>query len=168
MDIYLPPGEDDLPEGLAKLPRTSWSVPSGYTEQHIQGITDWNVSTVVNSTFHDGYHTIEEVKSFMDKLVATFPDTAQLTGFGQTAEGREMYALTISSGPYKSRVYEQDEELPEDLKSRKKKKKQKTRPPLKTSEKLGIVIMGAQHAREVRSRVSYVIVMEPTNFYISG
>lgn len=56
-----------------------------------------------------------------------------------------MMGLTISSGVYDKRRYD---EVADELK--KKKKKKKTRPPLRESEKLGIVILGAQHAREVR------------------
>jgi hypothetical protein len=59
-----------------------------------------------------------------------------------------MMGLTISSGDYDNRKRRYDE-VADELKKKKKKKK-KTRPPLRESEKLGIVILGAQHAREVR------------------
>jgi len=96
---------------------------------------------VQNSTFHDVYHPLEEVQTFLTQLAATFPESARLSKFGHSAEGRSVIALTISSGGYV------DKKKGDGSKQRKRKK---TRPPLQEGEKLGIVIVGAQHAREVR------------------
>ncbi|KAF9531472.1 hypothetical protein CPB83DRAFT_849072 [Crepidotus variabilis] len=154
VDIYLPPGGPSLPDELKKLTRTSWIVPAAQPEPLVRVSTEWNVSTVVNSTFHDNYHPIEEVKDFMKQLVAVYPSTTQLTNFGQTAEGRELLALTISSGVYNLQEVDEVEEeiVEEDFQGKKKKKtkhsRKKTRPPLRVTEKLGVVIIGAQHARE--------------------
>lgn len=97
------------------------------------------MQSLQNSTFHDNYQPLNEVQSFLTELSVAFPNITRLAHFGQTAEGRQMMGLTISSGTY--------EEMTGILNMKRKKKK--TRPPLRSHEKLGIVIVGAQHAREV-------------------
>jgi len=80
--------------------------------------------------------------SVVSHSAAIFPDSAHLSNVGQSAEGRSMIALTISSGGYVNKKKGGGS---------KQKKKKKVRPPLQEGEKLGVVIIGAQHAREVQS-----------------
>ena len=74
----------------------------------------------------------------MQELADAHPDTAHLINFGRSAEGRDILGLTISTGDDES----------EDVNGGKKKKKKK-KGTRKQKEKLGFVIQGAQHAREV-------------------
>ena len=74
----------------------------------------------------------------MQELVDAHPEIARLVKFGRSAEGRDIQGLTISTG---------DDEREEVNGGKKKKKKKKG--PRKQKEKLGFVIQGAQHAREV-------------------
>jgi hypothetical protein len=113
-----------------------------------------------NSTFHNTYHPLNEVQSFLKQLTVAFPNITRLASFGLTAEGRQMMGLTISSGVYDNRKRRHSyDEVADEL----KKKKKKTRPPLRESEKLGIVILGAQHAREVR----FIILQAEGSFNLS-
>ena len=137
MDIYSPPDAPFLPSELTSLPHTITTIPpTTVSSKPIRANTDWNVSSLRNSTFHDVYHPLLEVESFLNQLLSAFPNTTHLSNLGQSAEGRNMVALTISSGKYPD-------------KKAKDKKKKKT-PIGRDGEKLGFVIIGAQHAREVR------------------
>jgi Zinc carboxypeptidase len=91
------------------------------------------MSSVENTTFHDSYHPLSQIENFMQELVDGHPETARLINFGRSAEGRDILGLTISTGDDES----------EEVNGRKKKRKRKQK------EKLGFVIQGAQHAREV-------------------
>ena len=98
------------------------------------------MSTLENTTFHDSYHPLSQIESFMLELVDTHPETARLINLGRSAEGRDVLGLTISTG-----YDDESEEDNAETRSRRKKKKG----PRKQREKLGFVIQGAQHAREV-------------------
>ena len=77
----------------------------------------------------------------MHKLVDMYPKTVHLVNFGRSAEGRDIFGLTISAA--------EDDESSEENGKKKKKKKKKQRRLRKQKDKLGFVIQGAQHAREV-------------------
>ena len=83
-----------------------------------------------NTTFHESYHPLSQIEDFMRELADTYPQTASLISIGRSAEGRDIFALTISA-----------EEIVEDFGERKTLGRQR--------EKLGFVIQGAQHVREV-------------------
>jgi len=143
VDIYSPPDAPFLPAELANMPHTTTPIPSQPPSKLThETITDWNVTSLRNSTFHDAYHPLHEVESFLNQLVSAFPNMTTLTNLGRTAEGRQMVGLTVSSGKYA-------EEEEDDDGKKKKKKKKKTKAPIgRDGEKLGFVIIGAQHARE--------------------
>ncbi|KAF8901460.1 peptidase M14 [Gymnopilus junonius] len=95
----------------------------------------WDLSSLTNTSFHESYHPLHEVESFLNQLVFANPNTTRLSNIGHSADGKEMTALTISSGEYKGGD------------KKKKGKEKKGRAP-RANEKLGFVIIGAQHARE--------------------
>lgn len=66
------------------------------------------------------YHSYEEISAELSRLAEQYPDKAEKVSLGKTHEGRDIWALRVSS----------------DIKSR------------ATSEKPGIVITGLHHARE--------------------
>ncbi|PPR04132.1 hypothetical protein CVT26_001324 [Gymnopilus dilepis] len=136
LDIYSPPDYPLLPDALGTIPHTSTQISTSVPKQ-LRSNLSWNLSTLTNTSFHDTYHPLQEVESFLEQLVATYPNVTRLTNLGHSAEGREMFALTISSGEYKNAK----------KKKKKKEKERKGRTP-RESEKLGFVIVGAQHARE--------------------
>ena len=77
----------------------------------------------------------------MRQLADRHPETMRLINLGRSAEGRDVLGLTISEA--------EEEEREEGNGTKKKKKKKKKKTMRKQGEKLGFVIQGAQHAREV-------------------
>lgn len=142
---------------LQELPHSVISIPSpDPPKRPFLPAHPLNLSSTYTE-FHDFYHPLDEIYSFFDQLVAQFPDVTRMVELGRTAEGRKIFGLSVSTGPYQnipsgakmtdSPRRKGDEE--DTLKKRKKNKKSH-RPPLRDTEKLSFVIMGAQHAREVR------------------
>lgn len=107
----------------------------------------WGLSNFTNTTYHNSYHPLFEIDSFMDHLAALYPEHVSIYELGHSAEGREMLAMHIHEG------FSEGENVDT---------KRKTRTP---NGKKGFVIMGAQHAREVCSVVDlpYLTYM-PTYF----
>jgi hypothetical protein len=99
------------------------------------------MSSLENTTFHDSYPPLSQIESFMQELVDMYPETARLVNLGRSAEGRDILGLTISTGD--------DDESEEGDGEKKKRKKKKKNGSKQQREKLGFVIQGAQHAREV-------------------
>lgn len=90
----------------------------------------------MNSTFHEFYHPLSDTEEFMHQLTLQFPNNTEVKRIGLSAEGRDLFALTVSKpGDY----------VPSDNDGRKKKKKKRPHP----LHKLNVVVVGAQHAREV-------------------
>ena len=87
---------------------------------------------------------------------------------GRSAEGRKIMGVSVSTGGYgnggarrhrgRGRGLEdiEGDERAETQRKKKKKDKKTRRPPLRDTEKLGFVIIGAQHAREVRLQSSVI------------
>ncbi|KAF8964503.1 hypothetical protein BDZ97DRAFT_1815426 [Flammula alnicola] len=116
------------------------SFPARYT-------VEWNVTSLQNTTFHESYHPLYEVQSFLNQLANAYPNITRVVKLGQSAEGRDMTGLTISTGPYNEAEEGEEDEGKKTKKKSKKSKKTKT-PGARDGEKMGFVIVGAQHARE--------------------
>ncbi|PAV18089.1 Zn-dependent exopeptidase [Pyrrhoderma noxium] len=86
------------------------------------GNDSWDLSYFENTTFHNDYHPLYEVDEFLEHIAALFPERVTLFELGHSAEGREMYAVRISSNA--DAVVRGGER------------------------RTGFVISGAQHARE--------------------
>ncbi|KAF9472375.1 peptidase M14 [Pholiota conissans] len=140
VDVYFPSNEPSLPEELARLPHTMITIPSTVSRP-LQLQTDWNITSLDNTTFHETYHPLEEVQTFIQQLADAHPNITRLINLGQSAEGRPMQGLTISTGPYNESELER-------YGRRKGAKKTKKKPTAHDGRKLGFVIVGAQHARE--------------------
>jgi len=95
------------------------------------------LSSLENTTYHSDYHPLFEIDGFLNGLVAFYPNTTQVHKLGHSGEGREMVGITISKGA--------------ELEKTMQKKKNHPRPYTKPS----FVIIGAQHAREVRFLCTY-------------
>ena len=93
-----------------------------------QNLTGWDM-TFSNSTFHSSYHPLPEVEAFVLKLAKEHPDLVELISIGRTSEQREMTVLKISdtNKPASGGKYEAS-----------------------MRSKGSVVVIGAQHAREVR------------------
>jgi len=140
VDIYSPPGGPLLPKELIGMPHTVTSVPTkNSTPRRLRA--NWETESFTNSSFHDYYHPLDEVELFLKQLSSTHSNTTQLKTIGQSSEGKDIFALSISSGGY-------SEEDDTGKKKRRKKKGKRAIPH--EGEKMGFVIIGAQHAREVR------------------
>lgn len=84
--------------------------------------------TFSNSTFHSSYHPLPEVETFISDLAKEHPDLVELISIGRTSEQREMTAVKIS---------DTNRSIPSG------KNRDSPKP------KGAVVIIGAQHAREV-------------------
>lgn len=133
IDIYTPP-EGGFPTDLQNLPHTTSFVPLYQTRDQHLSLRPWRLGTLQNSTFHEVYHPLPEIRKFLRKLEELHPNVTQLSKIGLSAEGRPIHAVTLSK----------TSSLVEAEGAKKKKKKKKKRP----TEKLDFVIVGAQHARE--------------------
>jgi len=108
---------------------------------------------VENNTFHETYHSLVDVDAFMFALAGNYSDRAHLLQLGHTGEGREMYALKISSGA-SSTDFEEEVEVDGErrcITSRRGRKGRgrKPKPNGPTGDqKPAVVIFGPQHARE--------------------
>ncbi|TDL18656.1 hypothetical protein BD410DRAFT_793044 [Rickenella mellea] len=119
-----------LPKLLSKgtaIPPAIYSVPTDDTQRPIE---EWNIRSFQNTTFHGQYHPLYEIDGFMEDLAALHPDLVKLVNIGHSAEGREMFAISISK--------------PTELGEQKRKGKEGE----KSTGKPGFVVTGAQHARE--------------------
>lgn len=89
---------------------------------------DWNV-TSLSSPFHDAYHTLDDMHTFGDALVAAFPNIITSFDVGTTAEGRTIraWSATIDEEPTPG--------VPEDG-------------DVDDEEKYEFVVQANQHARE--------------------
>jgi extracellular matrix protein 14 len=88
---------------------------------------DWELSSFTNSSFHKNYHPLYEIGEFIQELARLHPDIVNIHNIGRTGEGREILAMTLSTPPTDAMMRS-----------------------LPGPGKLGFVIVGAQHAREVR------------------
>lgn len=84
--------------------------------------------TFSNSTFHSSYHSLSEIENFISGLAKEHPDLVELISIGRTGEQREMTVVKIS---------DTTRAVPHG----------KNGASLKP--KGAMVIVGAQHAREV-------------------
>jgi len=86
--------------------------------------TTWNTS-FSDSAFHSSYHPLSEIQDFVSDLARDHSDLMEVLSIGRTAEQREMTVLKISNTPKSE--------------------------PNGTfwRHKGAVVIVGAQHAREV-------------------
>jgi len=90
-------------------------------------VSTWNTS-LSTSAFHSSYHPLPEIQDFISDLIDEHPDLMELVSIGRTAEQREMTALKISDAK---------KSIPDGKNG------------ASLRQKGAVVIMGAQHAREV-------------------
>lgn len=136
VDIYLPPSHDHIFSTLGSvgLPYNDSSILPSLLDtapKVSSSVQSWSLMSLTNSTFHEDYHPLGDVGRFVDELVELHPNLVTRTNIGHSSEGREMYALTISrpkaNGTNTSGY----------------------------ARRVGFVLTGAQHAREVSSLVLY-------------
>jgi hypothetical protein len=98
-----------------------------------------------NATFHERYHPLEEIESFVRDLVAAYPRQLSLVPLGHSGEGREMFALEIRSDPLGAGGGHVSHDSNSQVVLRNKTKGK----PIGADPRCGFLITGAQHAREV-------------------
>jgi hypothetical protein len=127
-----------LPHSLKNITLESHSLS---TKSLAESIEDWNVPSFENTTYHLDYHPLFEIDAFINKLTALHPNTMQLHKLGHSGQGREMVSMTISKGPGAAQMGDKERGM--------------TRKQSEPYAKPAFVIVGAQHAREVRFYVLY-------------
>ncbi|KAF7322012.1 Zinc carboxypeptidase [Mycena kentingensis (nom. inval.)] len=91
VDIYIP---GDLPRNLLTLPHSLSNV--SYSPDPVRAATEWDLSSLQNTTFHDVYHSQTDVDAFLRQLADLNPGVVEVVELGHSAEGREMLGLKIS------------------------------------------------------------------------
>lgn len=141
VDVYIPPS-------VADTPFLSHQGDVEYTDSNVSFFpistpspSTWNLSSLSNSTFHESYHTLEDIENFTAQLAELHPDLVKLVNIGHSAEGREMVALEIakSKGQNKKGHGISESEF--------------------AAKKHGFVITGAQHSREVSVSMFFLLAM---------
>ena len=130
IDVYIPP---HFPEPLLSSHADDVEFSDTILHPSQSGLpslpTAWNLTSLSNSTFHATYHTLPDIEDFITNLSELHPDLVEVVSIGHTAEGREMVALEISRDKgLRKRGGSSNSDL---------------------AKKVGFVITGAQHAREV-------------------
>lgn len=146
IDIYSPSPSQPLPLSLISISHTSSNISASVPLQESPPSpgalpSKWNLTSLENSTYHSSYHPLWEVDAFIHELARLYPETASVFELGHSAEGREMWGLKISR---QSSANES------------------------ATPKLGFVITGAQHAREVRSFLSFCAALSNETIAFSG
>ncbi|VDB95659.1 unnamed protein product [Peniophora sp. CBMAI 1063] len=145
VDVYFPSSAPSL-EHYASLFSNFTDTPipsSAYASSSSTRKTadePWDLSSLTNASFHGSYRTLDEIYSFMHDLSVAHPETVRIVGIGHSAQGREMYALEISSGPS---IPPQDPDTVSGEGGYRKRKHGGDE-----NGKIGFALTGAQHARE--------------------
>jgi hypothetical protein len=134
VDIYEDPFSD-TPPSLLDLTHTESYVDAtpGYFGSHDQfDEGDWDLASLDNTSFHSTYHPQHEIDAFMRDIAELRPELANVVSLGHSGEGREVWAL---------KLHKQDDEQQVGGRGNRE---------IDPSNKLGFLIVGALHAREVR------------------
>lgn len=94
-----------------------------------QAVKPAHASVTGNQSWHETYHTYDEITEQLHYLASTYPDYARTVEIGKTHEGRTIWGIKIGSGQS-----QQAQSASFEGKGK--------------SSKAGIVIIGEQHARE--------------------
>ena len=128
-------------------PASAPAVPVAATDNAGEIRRHWDVVSPSNATFHGQYHPLEEIESFVRDLSAAYPRQLSVVRLGHSGEGREMFALEISSDTLGGGVggggHVSHDSNPQIVLGKKKGK------PISSDPCCGFLITGAQHAREV-------------------
>ena len=87
------------------------------------------LTAIISHIFHESHHPLSQIEDLMGEISNAYPQTASLISIGRNAKVERSGHFCVDYG------------------ERKKKKKKKRLG--RQSEKLGFVIQGAKHAREV-------------------
>ncbi|KAI0002458.1 hypothetical protein BJV74DRAFT_973423 [Russula compacta] len=100
--------------------------------------THWDVTSLSTAAFHEQYHPLGEIESFVRDLAAAYPRQVSIVPLGHSGEGREMFALEITAGASTNSVsHDPNSQVVFNRKGK------GTVNPCR-----GLLITGAQHARE--------------------
>lgn len=150
IDIYLPPHTTNtqLPPDLLSVPFNDTLIPIPSPITNVDPQPSWNLSSLENTTFHNSYHPLYEIDQFILDLAILSPEKVNVVELGHSGEGREIRGLVISSGQLHP---------PNNITGphTRQRKGRHARGEIDPAKKLGFVIIGAQHAREVRSSLRF-------------
>ena len=153
LPFHLPPGTSHRIDGWnhdassythAHAPSPPATAPTA-TDKADEIRIHWDVVSPSNATFHRQYHPLEEMESFVRDLAAAYPRQLSVVPLGHSGEGREMFALEISSDTLSAGGGHVSHDSNSQVQVMLGKKKGKGKP----NPRCGFLITGAQHAREV-------------------
>jgi hypothetical protein len=155
--LHLPPGTSHRIERVNREVHTH-SAPAPVVAGKAR--TRWDVESPSNATFHEQYHPLHEIESFVRDLAAAYPQQVSIVPLGHSGEGREMFALEIAAagssssetnaGASLSALAPLDGHVSHDpITQVVLGKKGKDGSKNAANTRCGFLITGAQHAREV-------------------
>ena len=115
----------------------------------VESTVSWNLSSLNNSTYHSAYHSLHEMYTFAQELATQFPQEVSIVPLGHSGQGREMFALEITDGARTAPSGEEFQSHDQNCWTGKRGKAKTGR-----KQKMGFLVMGAQHAREVSLLIS--------------
>ena len=144
---------------LASSPFLSTSYNLQHSHQAFSNLSSTRYTTL-RDPIHSSYHPYDSIVTFLRQLAADFPDYAQIVSLGPSSEGREIIGLQITNGSsvLPQRESEEgdwsdeiaggtEEELLRSARIRAQRRMESSMKKL--AHKIGFVVVGAQHAREV-------------------
>ncbi|ESK86962.1 zinc carboxypeptidase [Moniliophthora roreri MCA 2997] len=138
IDIYA----KEIPSSLSSYPHTFSQIP--LSTPHVSSDEPWNLSSLVNTTYHASYHPLYEIDQFIHDLAELYPGVVSVLHLGHSAQGREMLGLKIAKLNNEEKKHDGEKPGPKPPKRDKPGKERELDP----AKKLGFVLVGAQHARE--------------------
>ncbi|KAJ7148727.1 peptidase M14 [Mycena crocata] len=103
-DIYTPSSSEPLPHALMDTPHSMNIISAPKPSLLRSQSGSWNLDSLVNTTFHDHYHTQSEVDEFIGEMAQLHSESVTILRLGNTGEGRQMLGLKISAPGSKKKL----------------------------------------------------------------
>lgn len=150
VDIYFPAPSSTSSSRIIAYPHSSTLIPNTppshpQTQTQTNPPTNWTSLPPLSSPYHTSYHPLFEIDSFLYALEREHPELVEVFRVGISGEGRDLLGVRISKGGEGGRGVGKKE-----------------------GGKMGFVITGAQHAREVSTLRFLCFIPFPVQSYCNS